>query len=56
MKSRNEKETVLDISNSRLSRDGNYMYFRPVFSNCAHLVVKLIELERYTYPVRPVST
>ena len=53
---RNEKETVLNIPNSLLSSDGNHMYFRSVFSNFAHAILKLIEEKRYIYPLQPTST
>ena len=54
-KARERKKTAWNISNSLLSGDGNHMYFRFVISKCAHLIVKLIEEKRNTYPLRPVS-
>ena len=52
---REKKETALNISNSLLSSDGSHMYFRSALSNCAHLIIQLIEEKENTYPLRPVS-
>ena len=41
----------MNISNSLLSNDGDHMYFRSVFSNCACLIIQVIEEKRNAYPL-----